>query len=287
MYLNSYFFIFLMDDYDNIEKKFIKDFSADNLRKNTGSVLDFDAFIFGMDDDIKQILEDNGAFSYQSLDPEVYRERERKAMIERRKKEDEEARKRYKETGILSGRLLAEKIDPGRIMSIEEEVEDTLSFCKTPIKREELISNIKNLAKRWNFELPKKDYFPFFYKIGFVDTDAAYLYDPKITGYLFFDFTNHNDVVTVSEALSSKTRFPVLSIYQSERFSFPKLELYENGISVSRSAPAGKEEYTQEYWKNDMDKLEKDMSVFFEADKEYIKKIAESFGKDEENKHNK
>lgn len=222
------------------------EFAKDIIRRQEKES-DYDAFMFGLSNDIKEILYNNGAIAYNSLSPNFRLEERIKEHIKEVEEELDLSIKDAEKTGRISGRALAAKLH-GREKYLENirnnakyiYGEDNNDYVEQV--RAEIINYIQDTSKELDFQLPSK-YFSLRYKIGVGDMDSAYLIDPLFTGYLFIDFPRFENVENIATVLSKDTSYPVLAISEVDRFSFPKLILYDNAEIIKKSLSKGTENY--------------------------------------------
>ncbi|NQU98459.1 hypothetical protein HQ533_03245 [Candidatus Woesearchaeota archaeon] len=114
-----------------------------------------------------------------------------------------------------------------------------------------LAEELKDSLLKYDFSLPKEPMMYFFYKIGTMDFDAAYLYAPDLSSYFYLPVIDYEIVNKLSIELSREIKFPILAINEKGRFDFPKFRIFRNGTVSKVSAPGGKEPYDPDFSSKD------------------------------------
>ena len=114
--------------------------------------------------------------------------------------------------------------------------------------------------------VPKQPFFSLFYKLDNDDFKAAYLYSPNFQDCLTFRYPKLENILNISKGLTQMVKIPLISIYEGDRWSLPKFQIYEAGSLVRETEPVGHEAYDPDFGIKDEQKLverfSKNMPVF-------------------------
>ena len=130
-----------------------------------------------------------------------------------------------------------------------------------PYPKSRLDSNIQRYSEEYDFKLPQGDSLFCFYWMNTADTMGANLFVPDYDEKGLYHHVFHHQFPSLSllddlaKYTTKKMDFPMMNVHEGDRWSLPKIQLYENGEFVRGSAYTSGEPFNPNFVRDDENAL--------------------------------
>lgn len=114
-----------------------------------------------------------------------------------------------------------------------------------------LEKQLRIIEKETKIIVPNVPFFSLFYDLDNGDFKVAYLYGPNFNNYLTMKNPQLDNIINIGKGLTQLTSIPLINIYEGERWSLPRIQIYKAGKIIKESDSVGKEIYSPDFERKD------------------------------------